>query len=301
MYKTYVLENDYLKVEAIDYAASIYQIYLKDNGSLKPLLATPKTKDLFIENTLNYGRTVGRTAGRLYPTEDTLKYVDFKGEPSYMHGGPNRFGTKTFKVRKHTSDSIEFELNVKDMSDGYPGNLNVLITYRIFQGSLVVWHQAKSDKDTLLNLTFHPYFNLEQSNHIRNHELKIESSTYLSQNEHKIFAYENDVEGTHRDFRTFKPLIINEQNALDDIYLLPKDRYTATLRTKDIQMQVYTSYPALVVYTQNKVNNTDLVNAKKDELYTGVAIECQKSQKNLNVLKHDRVYDHYIMYSFNKI
>ena len=40
---------------------------------------------------------------------------------------------------------------------------------------------------------------------------------------------------------------------------------------------------------------------KKDELYTGVAIECQKSQKDLNVLKHDRVYDHYIMYSFNKI
>ena len=65
-------------------------------------------------------------------------------------------------------------------------------------------------------------------------------------------------------------------------------------------MQVYTNYPALVVYTQNKESNTDLVNATKDELYTGVAIECQKSQKDLNVLKH-RLYDHYIMYNFMKI
>lgn len=49
-----------------------------------------------------------------------------------MYGGLNRFGIKIFKVRKYISDFIEFELNVKDMLDGYLGNLNVLIIYRIF-------------------------------------------------------------------------------------------------------------------------------------------------------------------------
>ncbi|MFA7417065.1 MAG: hypothetical protein WCZ19_00845 [Acholeplasma sp.] len=301
MHKTYILENEQLKVEATDLAASIYQIYLKDQDKLLPMLSTPENYEKFAENTLSYGRTIGRTAGRLYRSKDVDQYVDFKGEPNYMHGGPKKFAGKIFSVKKHTKDTIVFELHVPHLSDGFVGNLNVLVTYRLFQGNLIVWHQAKTDQDTLLNMTFHPYFNLEQSNKLDHHELKIESSTYLSQNEDKIFTYENDVAGTHRDFTQFKPLKINIDNQLDDIYLLPKDRFSATLKTQSIEMKVFTNYNALVVYTQNKSNNTDLVNAKKEALYTGVAIEAQKSQKDLNVLKHDRIYDHYIMYNFKKI
>src|SRR5690554_3238555 len=135
MYKTFQIENDQLKVIAVDVGASIYQIYFKKDGKLKPMLATPKTLDLFIENTLSYGRTIGRTAGRLYQTKETSKYVDFKGEPHLMHGGANKFSTKTFSVKTHTKDMIVFELEVADKSDAYRGNLKVLVTYRLFQGN----------------------------------------------------------------------------------------------------------------------------------------------------------------------
>ena len=300
MYQTYELENEQLKVVAVDLAASIYQIYLKDKGKLIPLLSTPKTTELFIENTLSYGRTIGRTAGKLYNSEKTKQYVDFKDEPHYMHGGPNKFSQKTFSVKKHTKDAIEFELEVSNLSDGYVGNLNVLVTYRLFQGNLIVWHQAKTDQDTLLNMTFHPYFNLDQSNSLDTHALYLVSQTYLAQDTMGRFAYERDVESTHRDFTSFKPLKIDKFNALDDIFVLPKDRYSATLKTNDIEMNVFTNYHTLVAYTQNKPTNTDLSNADKGEIFKGIAIECQKSQKELNILKHVSINDHYMMYNFKK-
>lgn len=300
MATTYILENEQLKVVAVDLAASIYQIYLKDHGQLIPMLSTPKTLEMFIENDLKYGRTVGRTAGRVYEDETTKQFIDFKESPYYMHGGPHNFTTKTFEVTKHTTDRIEFELKVADMSDGYVGNLNIKITYRLFLGNLLVRHQATTDQDTPVNLTFHPYFNLEASNTLENHQFKVVSNTYLTKDESGRFTKQNKVTGTNKDYQDFKPLKIHSNTALDDIFELPKDRYAATLKTNKVEMNIFTNYPTLVVFTQNKPTPTNLNNAKEGEVYTGVALEGQKSQKDLNILKSDRVYDHYIMYQFKQ-
>ena len=300
MAKTYVLENEQLKVIAVDLAASIYQIYLKDQGKLIPMLSTPKTLDMFIDNDMKYGRTVGRTAGRVYADEKTSEFIDFKGEPYYMHGGPDNFTKKTFHITKHTADRIEFELTSNHKSDGYVGNLNVKITYRLFLGNLFVRHQAKTDQDTPVNLTFHPYFNLEASNTLKNHQFKVVSNTFLTRNETGRFSIQNKVAGTTKDYQDFKPLMIIENHALDDIFELPKDRYAATLKTNQVEMNIFTNYPTLVAFTQNKPTPTDLNNAKQGEVSTGIALEGQKSQKDLNILKSDRVYDHYIMYQFKQ-
>lgn len=300
MHKIYIIENNYLKVELIDLAASVYQIYFKDQGELLPLLSTPKTHALFIENTLSYGRTIGRTSGRLFNTEASRKYVDFKDEPFFMHGGLHKFSTKKFDVKTHTSNSIAFALEVEDMSDGYIGSLSVLVTYSLKEGDLIVNHQAKTDKDTLLNMTFHPYFNLDQSGGLNTHELKIYASTYLAQNEQGRFVYEKDVVGTQKDYLDFKHLNITKHNYLDDIFILPEDKHALTLKTKDLIMDVYSNYKSLVVYTQNKPTNTDLSNAQIGTLYQGIAIECQNSQKDLNILKKDDNYDYHITYSFQK-
>ena len=64
--KIYSLENNNLKVELIEYGASIYNIYLKINNQWQSVLSTPTNLDDFIKNDLNHGRTIGRTAGMLY-------------------------------------------------------------------------------------------------------------------------------------------------------------------------------------------------------------------------------------------
>src|SRR5690606_36611193 len=143
-----------------------------------------------------------------------------------------------------------------------------------------------------------PYFNLEASNTLENHQFKVVSNTYLTRDESGRFTKQNKVTGTNKDYQDFKPLKIHSDTALDDILELLKDRYAATLKTNKVEMNIFTDYPTLVVFTQNKPTPTNLNNAKEGEVYTGVALEGQKSQKHLNILKSDRVYDHYIMYQF---
>lgn len=294
---TYILENNKIKVVFTDYAASVYQIYLKINDELKPVLSTPKSLDTFIDSTGSYGRTVGRTAGRLFKDEISSKYVDFKGEPSLMHGGNQKFAAKVFTLASKTDTMINFSLKVNSFEDDYQGNLSVNVIYELKDSSLIVKHLAKADNDTLLNMTFHPYFNLDQTNHLSTHTLKVNADYYLSQNEISRFTKKEHVEGNHRDYRVEKQLIVTPKTKLDGIYII-NDDYACSLKVDGIQMNVYSNYDSLVVYTQNKLPSHDLSNATKDTMHAGIAIECQKPQSDLPLLKKDEVYDFYTKYEF---
>ncbi|WP_025725178.1 hypothetical protein [Acholeplasma granularum] len=299
-YKVYTLENEFLKVEAMDYAASIYQVYLKTKNEIKPMLSTPKTYDLFIENNLSYARTIGRTAGRVYNNEETSNYIDFKGEPHIMHGGENKFSIKNFKVKSFTSTKIVFTHFIKDLEDGYQGDLKVEVSYELKKDTLIVTHKALSSKDTLVNMTFHPYFNLDQTQSLKNHQLKINSETYLKLDENKRYTILSNVKDTLKDFTHFKNLKITPTTYLDDIFLLSKN-YAATLKTSDVEMNVYTNYDALVVFSQNRGSNTELSNAAINTPYAGIAIEAQKPQNKLPLLKANEPYEYYIQYQFKSI
>lgn len=293
----YTIENNYLKVILTDYAASVYQIYVKIENNLLPVLSTPKNIEEFIDMQGSYGRTVGRTAGRLFKDEQSIKYVDFKDEPSLMHGGPEKFAQKEFQVLEVNPSSISFGLNVNSYEDLYKGNLTAKVTYELDGSSLLVKHDALSNEDSLLNMTFHPYFNLDQTPNLNTHSLMINADNYLSQNEIGRFTDEASVENTYRDYRIEKELLINETNKLDGIFMF-KDNFACRLTTTDITMNVYSNYPSLVVYTQNKGASHDLCNAPQATLHAGIAIECQKPQSKLPLLKANEPYNYYIKYEF---
>ncbi|VEU83272.1 hypothetical protein [Acholeplasma hippikon] len=294
----YTIENDKLKVILTDYAASVYQIYLKKDNELKAVLSTPKNITDFIDMQGSYGRTVGRTAGRLFKYNESMKYVDFKDEASLMHGGTNKFAAKYFTLDNMSDTSISFSLNVNSYEDQYTGNLSAKVTYSLEDTSLVVKHEALADEDSLLNMTFHPYFNLDQTENLSSHELVINAEYYLSQNEIGRFVEKVSVENTYRDYRNKKQLVINENNKLDGIFMF-NDNYACTLSTKEIKMNVFSNYDSLVVYTQNKGASHDLTNALANTLHAGIAIECQKPQSILPIIKANEPYNYYIKYEFD--
>ena len=297
---TIILENDYMIVEIIPYAASVYQIYLKVNKLLKPVLSTPKRVEDFVVNTLSYGRTIGRTAGKLHKTDESSKYIDFNDELFMMHGGKNKFSTKQFSIDYKEKQSVGLSYFASNLSDGFLGNLEVKVTYELEGNNFVVKHEASTDVDSLCNITFHPYFNLDQSPNLLSHNLKINSSKYLGINNEGRFDQVMDVSNTHRDYTTSKPLVINDETKLDDIFML-NSLYACSLATKNIRMNVLTNYPSLVVYTQNKPTNTALSNALKDALHAGIAIETQKPQNKLPLLKKDEIYSYWTKYQFEII
>ena len=294
----YTIENDYIKVETFDYAASVYQIYLKVDSEKQKVLSTPKTHELFVSNTLSYGRTIGRTAGRLHKTKETVKYVDFKDSEFLQHGGPNKFSLSTFKVIEHTPHKIVYFIHRDHLEDQYHGDLDVYITYEIEGSSLIVRHEAKTNSESLCNITFHPYFNLNQSTSLNSHTLTVFSKYFLGQNEKGHFNHKVSVIGTYKDYLKPRKLLIDQESKLDDIFLLEQE-HALRLETNSYQLDVYTNYPSLVLFTQNKPTMTDLSNALSNSLFTGLAIEGQKPQSELNLLTKDDTYNYYTKYQFS--
>mgnify|MGYP001159196799 CR=1 FL=1 len=300
--KLFKLENSFMKVDILNLGASVYQISLKSSDNkVYDVLSTPKDLETFIINDQSYGRTVGRTAGQIFKNEETSNYIEFNNDKVIKHGGEIRVANAYFDVYEHTETKIVLRHFVKHLSDRYFGDLNIQITYELRDTELYILHEAISNRNSLCRLTFHPYFNLEQSNHLNNHYLKINSNYILDQNEEGMFTNPVSVESKNKDFRTEQKLNINDNYNFDDIFVINDQNNACELRTDLIKMSIATNYPGLVIYTQNSNVRTDLNNANKGAKYSSIAIETQLLQNELPILKKDELYSYYTIYKFEFI
>lgn len=112
-----------------------------------------------------HGAIVGRYANRiangkfrLNETEYTLACNE-KGQ-THLHGGEVGFSNRLWTAICQTEDSLTLSLFSKDGEEGYPGNLSVTVTYTLQNDSLSIDYVAKTDADTVINLTNHAYFNI---------------------------------------------------------------------------------------------------------------------------------------------
>ncbi len=135
-----------------------------------------------------FGALVGRYANRIANGRFTLNGVEYKlpinNGPNALHGGFKGFD----KVVWHASgfmfnDGVGIRLNYlsKDGEEGYPGNLNVQVTYTLrSDNALQIDYAASTDKDTVLNLTNHNYFNLSGAPTVYDHMLEVNADLYMS-------------------------------------------------------------------------------------------------------------------------
>jgi aldose 1-epimerase len=113
-----------------------------------------------------FGALVGRYGNRIGHARFTLAGVEYKlaannGENS-LHGGVHGFNKAVWASRELPDDGLELTYLSKDGEEGYPGNLKVIVTYHLTDASeLKIDYAATTDKDTVINLTNHSYFNLK--------------------------------------------------------------------------------------------------------------------------------------------
>src|SRR5690606_11820443 len=198
------------------------------------------------------------------------------------------------------NERIEFDYFSKDLENDFYGNMMIKVIYEIVNGStLRVTHIAKTDRETLCNLTVHPYFNLTGKPTIEDHLLFIDSTTTaIRANGSNVFNEIIDVKGTFKDFSTPKLLMVDDKNHLDDIYYSNKDRELLRLSADGITLKLRSNYPTMVVFTQNAASRTNLNVAPKGAKYSSIAIECQRSQLGLPILDVNEDYNYYTDYIF---
>ncbi|OGO92297.1 MAG: hypothetical protein A2Y17_09380 [Clostridiales bacterium GWF2_38_85] len=273
------LKSGRLEAKILNYGAIIQS--LKLDG--RDIVFGFDTLDGYIKTNDYYGAIAGRYANRIADGRFMLgdqKIILDKNENgiSHLHGGFKGFDKavwNTFSSEHYISLTKSF----KDGNQGYPGNIDVSITYSLQYNRMVIIIDADSDADTVFNPTSHSYFNLSGANgenDILAHKLTLYADKYNEIDENKIPVGEAiPVEDTPFDFR--KAIKIGERinedniqleygNGYDHNYWINKDNKNsikiqnktcyraATVEYGNITMDVFSSQPCIQFYSGNFMN-----------------------------------------------
>lgn len=204
-----LLANDAVRLELLPVGATIRRFEVAvDGGWRNILLGHPQLGD-YTHNPGYLGATVGRFANRLAKSQFSLDGVEYQlianeGE-NQLHGGPDGFGTRVWDVAERGDDFVEFSLISVDGDQGYPGTATISARYELIPGGAQITYRATTDAPTVINLTTHPYFNLDgEGGHDTNgHRLFVHASAYTPNYDDGIPTGEiRDVTGSAADFRS---------------------------------------------------------------------------------------------------
>ena len=297
----YTLSGAGLSARISDYGGAIVSIEAPDRaGKLADVVNGFDTLDGYIANPTQYfGATIGRYGNRIANGRFTLNGVAYKlpinNAPNSLHGGDNGFFRRVFKSRALPDGGLELTYLSKDGEEGYPGNLNVTIAFHLTDAKeLKIDYAATTDKDTVVNLTNHSYFNLKGagSGDVLGHLVVLNADRYTPVDSTLIPTGElAGVAGTPFDFRKATAIgaridQANEQlkiaGGYDHNWVLNKSGNALTLAarveepTSGRTMEVYTTEPGLQFYTGNFLDGT--VKGKGGKVYTRRAAFCMETQ-----------------------
>lgn len=217
--KRYTLKNSNgVTVKVTNYGAIVTSIIVPDrDGNLADVALGYDRVEEYM-NAVDkpyFGSIVGRYGNRIANGEFTLDGETYSlaknNGPNHLHGGVIGFD-KVVWGADYTdgANTITLSYVAKDMEEGYPGNLNVQVTYTLNDdNALVVDYLATTDKATPINLTQHTYFNLkgEGEGTILDHSLKLHAQRYTPVDDTLIPTGElASVRGTPFDFTVSKPI-----------------------------------------------------------------------------------------------
>jgi aldose 1-epimerase len=280
----YTLKNgNGMQVDIITYGGRITAISVPDKtGKFENVTLGFDRLELYEENNPYFGALVGRYGNRIAGAQFTLNGTTFNLEanngPNSLHGGIKGFDKVVWQVTQISegeTGSLELNYVSKDMEEGFPGNLNVFVTYTLSNDNTIkVEYKATTDKTTIVNLTQHAYFNLsgDFSTDITNHMLQINGDQMVPIDENLIPTGElTDVAGTPFDFRSFKRIgrdidadhdQIKKGGGYDHCWVLNEQdeglRQVAVLQDPDSGriMKVATTEPGIQFYTGNFLDGT---------------------------------------------
>src|SRR4051794_15046983 len=179
----YTLTNaNGLQADIITYGGIVTALRVLDrNGEIGDIVLGFDTLAPYLGDHPFFGALVGRFCNRIAGAQFTLNGTTYplarNDGPNHLHGGPHGFHRAIWRASELPSDegpSLELHYLSRDGEEGYPGNLSVTVIYTLTdQNALRIDYTATTDRDTVVNLTNHSYFNLADSAGILGHEIQL--------------------------------------------------------------------------------------------------------------------------------
>ncbi len=209
--------NNGVVMKVATYGGTVTELHVPDrNGKSGDIVLGFDNLDGYIspeyeKSNPNFGAIIGRYGNRIAKGKFTLDGKEYvlatnNGE-NHLHGGNigfNRVVWAAKPIETENGNALELTYTSKDMEEGYPGNLNVTVTYTLTDADeLKIDYRATTDKATPCNLTNHSYFNLSAGKQptIADHELMIVADRYTEVDAGLIPTGKlPDVAGTPMDF-----------------------------------------------------------------------------------------------------
>ncbi|MBN2485147.1 MAG: galactose mutarotase [Bacteroidales bacterium] len=333
----YLLKNNGPLVVAItNYGARVVGIYVpdKNNNYINAALGFNSIAAYLESPDVYFGPVVGRVGNRIakgrFTLDGTTYDLAINNGPNHLHGGIKGLHKVVWDVVESSANKLVLSYLSPDMEEGYPGNLNITVTYSIEDSnSMVIEYKAITDKPTPVNLTNHTYFNLNgKSNEpVNNHILKINADFFTPVDSTLIpFGTLEAVANTPFDFRQPKPVGNDLQTESTQLtYGGGYDHNWAINTTQSengyyesaivsspltgVQMEIFSQEPGLQFYGGNFFNGTITAgDGNKVGYRCGLALEPQHfpdavNQPNFDpiILKPGEIYSTKSKYRFTTL
>lgn len=310
-------------VELTNYGATLVAAVVPDaQNNLENVVLGYRSLASYIADECYLGATIGRFANRIagatFTIDDTVYNLEANDGPNSNHSGSAGFNSRVFDYNV-TDNGVAFTLQSDDNDGGFPGKLNLTVTYSWTDNNeLKIAYQATTDKKTVANFTNHAYFNLAANGDgIFDHTLEVFANALL------------DVDAGYIPTGLIKPagnkaltgqvlkskIMLNEQpvNGFNDCYILDNKRDSDLIIAAKLQenasgrtLTVLTTYPALMVYTGDYLNcKPHGYFSRPYQPFDGLCLECQYYPDSPNhahfpstVLNAGDGYNETIVYKF---
>ncbi|MCL2894688.1 galactose-1-epimerase [Brenneria tiliae] len=286
-----------MRVCLMDWGATWLSCQLPIQDGVREVLLGCASPEQYPQQSAYLGASIGRYANRIANATirrgDDIFHLDANQDQHQLHGGPQGFHTRRWRTLSQDASHVTYQLYSPDGDQGYPGQLNAQVCYRLSENNaLEIVYQATAEKPCPVCLTNHAYFNLDGSpGDIRQHQLQLFADYYLPVNPAGIPGdHLAQVQGGGMDFRQPKTLakdFLRDQDQIavggyDHAYLLhgtcgASESPAANLWSSDrrVLMSVFTSAPALQLYSGNFLAGTPSREGGGYENYAGIALESE--------------------------
>lgn len=267
------LGSDCVEVDVCSYGAALVAVRVKVRGEWVDVLLGYESLERYVEGGKpNFGTVVGRCANRIagasFELDGQTYELDRNNGLHHLHGGSAGFFQQAFEVlQEGSATAVTLALSDPDGAMGYPGKVDVRVTYEVVGNELRMSYEGIADRPTLLSMTNHGYWNLKghAAGNVLDHLLMVNgSNTTVTDSSLAITGEVRPVKGSGLDLRGAPRLLqqaVDEAGPIDVNYCLderPSDSAEDVLAARlvgpnGLSMEVWTDQPGIQVFTGHNI------------------------------------------------